>query len=76
MDEQQHKVLLELAERLAALEPDAFDYVAKSPEVSRETMDELEQAGLIETFLATGYGETLFYRLTSSGMEALSNAGG
>jgi len=74
MNDQQRKVLLELAQRLAALEPDAFDYAAKSPEVSRETMDELEQAGLVETFLATGYGEVLFYRLTSAGMEALSDA--
>ncbi|KKK69118.1 hypothetical protein LCGC14_2937260, partial [marine sediment metagenome] len=59
--------------KLAALEPDAFDYV-KVPGVSHETWDELEQAGLVETFLATGYGDVLFYRLTSAGMEALSDA--
>ncbi len=73
---QQRKILLDLVERLAALEPEAFDYVAKSPEVSRETMDELEQAGLVETFLATGYGEVLFYHLTSTSAEVLSDASG
>ena len=73
LSDQHRKVLLALAEKLAALEPNAFDYV-KLPGVGHETWNELEQAGLVETFLATGYGDMVFYRLTNAGKEALSGA--
>ncbi len=74
ISEQQRGILLAVAEKEAALEPDAFDYVPRPSDVTHEAMAELEQAGLVQTFLATGHGDMLFYRLTSAGKEALSDA--
>ena len=73
VNDQQRKVLLDLAAKLATLGSDDFDYV-KLPGVSHETWDELERAGLVETFLATGYGDMVSYRLTDTGVGVLSDA--
>ena len=62
-----HAILSDLAKRMRALKPGEFDYVAKHPDVTHATMRELEQKGLVKTFLATGYEEVLFYRLTEAG---------
>ncbi len=72
MNDEQRKALHAVAEMQAALEPDvqglgSKGWVSKPPDVSRESMSELEGMGFVETFLATGYGDMLFYRLTSAG---------
>ena len=62
-----HAILSDLAKRMRALKPGEFDYVAKHPDVTHDTMSELEREGLVKTFLATGREEVLFYRLTEAG---------
>lgn len=72
MNDMQRQVLRSIAEAQAALglgEPgvDIFGYVEKPPDVTHDFMEELVRRGFVADFLATGYGEVLFYRLTDVG---------